>query len=124
MSRKVLVVDDSLASARQLTKVLEDLGGYEVVGHARNGAEAVKLYKSLSPELVLMDIIMPMMDGIQSLRTLLKIDPGARVIMLSSMGGVGSQAEEALRLGARNVISKPFEPDRLRQILDRAFEAK
>ncbi|NMB75343.1 MAG: response regulator [Myxococcales bacterium] len=124
MSRKVLVVDDSLASARQLTKVLGDLGDYQVVGHARNGAEAVKLYKSLSPELVLMDIIMPMMDGIQSLRTLLKIDPAARVIMVSSVGGVGSQAEEALRLGARNVISKPFDLERMRQVLEKAFEAK
>lgn len=121
MSHKVLVVDDSTAIARQLTKLVEGFGGYEVVGHAKNGAEAVKLFKSLEPEVVLMDIVMPMMDGIQSLRTLLRLDPNAKVVMISSMGGVGAKVEEALRLGARAVISKPFEPDRVRAALENLY---
>lgn len=122
MRRKVLVVDDSVAIARQLTRLVEGFGGYEVVGHAKNGAEAVKLFKSLEPEIVLMDIVMPMMDGIQSLRTLLRLDPEARVVMISSMGGVGSKVEESLRLGARSVISKPFEPEKIRAALTNLYE--
>jgi len=68
-----------------------------------------------------MDIVMPMMDGIQSLRTLLRLDPSARVVMVSSLGGVGAKVEEAIRLGARAVISKPFESDRIRAVLDGLF---
>lgn len=119
MSHKVLVVDDSIAIARQLTKLVESFGGYEVVGHAKNGAEAVKLFKSLQPDVILMDIVMPMMDGIQSLRTLLRLDPDAKVVMISSMGGVGAKVEEALRLGAMSVVSKPFEPERVRAALEK-----
>jgi two-component system chemotaxis response regulator CheY len=122
MSRKVLVVDDSISIARQLTKMVEGFGGYEVVGHAKNGAEAVKLFKTLQPDVVLMDIVMPMMDGIQSLRTLMRLDPEAKVVVISSMGGVGQKVEEAIRLGARSVISKPFEEQKVHSVLQRVFE--
>jgi two-component system chemotaxis response regulator CheY len=124
MSHKILVVDDSVAIARQLTKLLEEFGGYDVVGHAKNGAEAVKLFKTLKPDLVLMDIVMPMMDGIQSLRTLMRLDPQAKVIVISSLGGVGNKVEEAIRLGARNVISKPFEAEKIKAILEKMFESE
>jgi len=122
MSRKVMVVDDSISIARQLTKMVEGFGEYEVIGHAKNGAEAVKLFKTLQPDVVLMDIVMPMMDGIQSLRTLMRLDPEARVVVISSMGGVGQKVEEAIRLGARSVISKPFEEEQVRSVLQRVFE--
>ena len=122
MSRKVLVVDDSIAIARQLTKMVEGFGGYQIVGHAKNGAEAVKLFKTLSPDIVLMDIVMPMMDGLQSLRTLMRLDPEAKVIVISSVGGVGQKVEEAIRLGARSVISKPFEEDKVKSILERVIQ--
>ena len=122
MSRKVLVVDDSLAIARQLTKMVEGFGGYQIVGHAKNGAEAVKLFKTLSPDIVLMDIVMPMMDGLQSLRTLMRLDPEAKVIVISSVGGVGHKVEEAIRLGARSVISKPFEEEKVKSILERVIQ--
>lgn len=122
MSRKVLVVDDSIAIARQLTRMVEGFGGYQVVGHAKNGAEAVKLFKTLGPDVVLLDIVMPMMDGLQSLRTLMRLDPEAKVIVISSVGGVGQKVEEAIRLGARSVISKPFEEEKVKSILERAFE--
>jgi two-component system chemotaxis response regulator CheY len=122
MSHKVLVVDDSIAIASQLTKMVEGFGGYQVVGHAKNGAEAVKLFKTLSPDIVLLDIVMPMMDGLQSLRTLMRLDPEAKVIVISSVGGVGQKVEEAIRLGARSVISKPFEEEKVKSILERVFE--
>jgi two-component system chemotaxis response regulator CheY len=122
MSSKVLVVDDSIAIARQLTKMVEGFGGYQVVGHAKNGAEAVKLFKTLGPDIVLLDIVMPMMDGLQSLRTLMRLDPEAKVVVISSVGGVGQKVEEAIRLGARSVISKPFEEDKVKSILERVLE--
>ena len=122
MSSKVLVVDDSIAIARQLTKMVEGFGGYQIVGHAKNGAEAVKLFKTLSPDVVLMDIVMPMMDGLQSLRTLMRLDPEAKVIVISSVGGVGQKVEEAIRLGAQCVISKPFEEEKVKSMLERVIE--
>lgn len=122
MSHKVLVVDDSIAIARQLTKMVESFGGYTVVGHAKNGAEAVKLFKTLGPDIVLLDIVMPMMDGLQSLRTLMRLDPEAKVIVISSVGGVGQKVEEAIRLGARSVVSKPFEEDKVKSALERALQ--
>ncbi len=122
MTRKVLVVDDSISIGRQLTKILqEEIGGYEVIGHAKNGAEAVKLFKTLNPDMVLMDIVMPMMDGIQALRALIKLDPKAKVVVVSSVGGVGQTVEEALRLGALSVVSKPFESEKIKATLDRIF---
>jgi two-component system chemotaxis response regulator CheY len=122
MSHKVLVVDDSIAIARQLTKMVESFGGYTVVGHAKNGAEAVKLFKTLGPDIVLLDIVMPMMDGLQSLRTLMRLDPEAKVIVISSVGGVGQKVEEAIRLGARSVVSKPFEEDKVKSVLERVLQ--
>lgn len=122
MSHKVLVVDDSIAIARQLTKMVESFGGYQVVGHAKNGAEAVKLFKTLGPDIVLLDIVMPMMDGLQSLRTLMRLDPEAKVIVISSVGGVGQKVEEAIRLGARSVVSKPFEEEKVKSVLERVLQ--
>jgi two-component system chemotaxis response regulator CheY len=121
MSRTIVIADDSLVISRQLAKVVEGFGEYQIIGQAKNGAEAIKLFQSLKPDVVLMDINMPIMDGIQSLRTILRLDAKARVVMISSLGGVGDKAQEAMKLGARNVISKPFEPDRIRSVLESLF---
>jgi two-component system chemotaxis response regulator CheY len=102
--------------------MVEGFGEYQVVGHAKNGAEAVKLFKTLGPDIVLLDIVMPMMDGLQSLRTLMRLDPEAKVIVISSVGGVGQKVEEAIRLGARSVVSKPFEEDKVKSALERALQ--
>ena len=119
MKKSVLIVDDSMAVAKQLEKLMESFDEYEIAGHARDGAEAIRLYKSLKPDVVLMDIVMPLMDGLQSLRTLIRLDPQAKVIMVSSVGGVGQKVEDALRLGARHVVSKPFDAEKLKAVLDR-----
>ena len=111
MGSRVLLVDDSLAVGRQLERILAEDERFDVVGHARNGAEAVKMYASESPDLVVMDIVMPIMDGLQALRTILGMNKSARVVMISSVGGVGEKAAEALRMGARAVVSKPFEAE-------------
>jgi two-component system chemotaxis response regulator CheY len=102
--------------------MVEGFGEYEVVGHAKNGAEAIKLFKTLGPDIVLLDIVMPMMDGLQSLRALMRLNPEAKVIVISSVGGVGQKVEEAIRLGARSVIPKPFEEEKVKSILKRVVE--
>lgn len=119
MASRVLLVDDSVAVGRQLERILAEDERYEVAGHALNGAEAVKLFASEKPDLVILDIVMPVMDGLQALRTILGLDKAARVVMISSVGGVGEKAAEALRMGARAVISKPFEPDEVLSTFER-----
>ena len=109
--KKVLIVDDSIAVARQLEKIISGSVEFEFVGHARNGIEAIKMHQSLHPEIICMDMNMPGMDGITALRTLVAIDKGIRVIMVTSLGGVADKLTEALRLGAKGVISKPFESE-------------
>ncbi len=115
--KKVLVVDDSLSVGRQLTEIITSSGEFEVVGHAKNGAEAIQMYQKTHPDMVCMDMNMPVMDGITALRTLVAIDKNARVVMVTSLGGVGDKFTEAMKLGAKNVISKPFQPDDVLKIL-------
>jgi two-component system, chemotaxis family, chemotaxis protein CheY len=121
MGARVLLVDDSLSVGRQLERILAEAAQYEVVGQARNGAEAVKLYAAEKPDLVVMDIVMPVMDGLTALRTILGMNRSARVVMISSVGGVGEKASEALRMGAKAVVSKPFEPDDVLATFDRVL---
>ena len=112
---RVLVVDDSAITARQLAQIISELGDFEVVGHALNGAEGIKLYEELSPDVVCMDVVMPVMDGLQATRALLRLDPAAKVIVVSSVGGSRDTVVEATRLGAKSVIAKPFDDDTVRR---------
>lgn len=121
MGTRILVVDDSVVAAQQITGVLTDTPDYEVVGHARNGAEALKMYGQMQPDIVMMDLVMPVMDGLQALRALRGMDPKVRVIVLSSIGGVEGKVTEALRFGAVAVVVKPLEPDKVRQAIERAM---
>jgi two-component system chemotaxis response regulator CheY len=109
--KKVLIVDDSIAVARQLEKIVISTGEFETVGHAKNGAEAIKMKQLSKPDIVCMDMNMPVMDGLTALRTIMAMDPKANVVMVTSLGGVGDKFAEALRLGAKAVISKPFDAD-------------
>ena len=109
--KRVLIVDDSIAVARQLEKIIVSSGTYETVGHAKNGAEAIKMNQAEKPDIICMDMNMPVMDGLTALRTLMAMDPSAKVVMVTSLGGVGDKFAEALRLGARSVVSKPFDAD-------------
>jgi two-component system chemotaxis response regulator CheY len=115
--KKVLVVDDSAIIAKQLKKILEGQGDFEVVGQARNGVEGLKLFSTLKPDIVLMDIVMPELDGIQAIRSIMSLDENAKIVVVSSTGGVGDQVAEALNFGARNVITKPFVADRVINVL-------
>jgi len=115
--KKVLVVDDSLSVARQLEKIIADSGEFTCIGHAKNGAEAIKMNHIEKPEIICMDMNMPGMDGLTALRSLVLLDKEVQVVMVTSLGGVGDKFTEALKLGAKNVISKPFEAENVLRIL-------
>jgi two-component system, chemotaxis family, chemotaxis protein CheY len=115
--KKVLIVDDSLSVARQLEKIISESGEFTCVGHAKNGAEAIKMNHAEDPDIICMDMNMPGMDGLTALRSLSMLDKEVKVVMVTSLGGVGDKFTEALKLGAKNVISKPFEADDVLKIL-------
>ena len=118
--KKVLIVDDSIAVSRQLEKIVNSGEEFEVVAQGRNGAEAIKLCQQHQPDILCMDMNMPVMDGLTALRSLMQLMPGLTVIMVTSLGGVGDKYTEAIRLGAKDVISKPFEKDTVLEMLRRA----
>lgn len=111
----VLLCDDSRAlrmlTARQLAEC-----GFEVVGEAANGADAVIQYKACNPNVVLLDLVMPELDGKQALRQILAHDAAARVVILSSLGAQ-SDIEECLRIGARSYLQKPIDPAAMARVL-------
>jgi two-component system, chemotaxis family, chemotaxis protein CheY len=115
--KKVLVVDDSLSVTRQLEKIINDSGDFSCVGHAKNGAEAIKMNHTENPDIICMDMNMPGMDGLTALRSLVMLDKEVQVVMVTSLGGVGDKFTEAIKLGAKNVISKPFEAENVLRIL-------
>ena len=102
----VLIVDDALFIRRTLKMMLEQ-NGYEVVGEAENGIEAILKYKELKPDLVTMDITMPQMDGLTALRAIKKINPSAKVVMITALG-LETTVKEAMLAGASGFIVKPF----------------
>ena len=107
---KVLLVDDAEFLRVRLTKMLST-DGYEVF-QAENGLKAVSSYKELKPDIVLMDVTMPEMDGLTALKEIVGFDPKARVIMLTALGQE-SVVLEAVKSGARDFVVKPFEQDRV-----------
>jgi YesN/AraC family two-component response regulator len=118
----VLLVDDSRTVLSQIEKVVEASEEAEIVGTASNGAEAIQKASELKPDLVIMDIVMPDIDGLAALRMLQAKQPEIRVAMLSSVGGMASKAEEAFRLGAVQVLGKPVYDETLRALLTQEFE--
>ena len=111
MGKKILIVDDA-AFMRMMIKDVLSKNGFEVVGEAENGAKAVEQYKALSPDLVIMDITMPEVNGIEALKMIREFDGSAKVIMCSAMGQQ-AMVIEAIQSGAKDFIVKPFQPDRV-----------
>lgn len=108
---RVLIVDD-LAFIKLIIKDTLEKKGFEVVGEASNGMEAIEMYSKTKPDVVLMDITMPRMDGIQALSKIMEIDKNAKVIMCSALGQQ-RLIIQAIQLGAKDFIVKPFKPDRI-----------
>ena len=115
---RILVVDDSPFVAAQITDLLGE-GVYEIVGHALSGEEGISMYEQLKPDLVTMDIIMPGIDGIEAAEQILKKDPSARIVMLSSLCD-SSVLEEIKSKGMHYLIPKPLEKDLLLATLELA----
>ncbi|MBD5500693.1 MAG: response regulator [Lachnospiraceae bacterium] len=111
MAKNILVVDDA-AFMRMMIKDILTKNGYNVAGEAENGAKAFEKYNELKPDLVLMDITMPEVDGIQALKNIKASDPNAKIIMCSAMGQQ-AMVIEAIQGGAKDFIVKPFQPDRV-----------
>ena len=111
MAKNILICDDA-AFMRMMIKDILTKNGYTVVGEAENGAKAVEKYAELKPDLVLMDITMPEMDGIQALKKIKEADAGANVIMCSAMGQQ-AMVIESIQSGAKDFIVKPFQADRV-----------
>lgn len=111
MAKGILLVDDA-AFMRMMLKDILEKNGYEVVGEAENGVKAVEKYKELSPDLVIMDITMPEMDGIAAVKEIKKINSDATIVMCSAMGQQ-AMVIEAIQSGAKDFIVKPFQADRI-----------
>lgn len=115
---KVALVDDSKLVLVQLERIVSGMDGALLVGKAYDGAAAVRMTAFTKADLVLMDIVMPGMDGLSALRVIHATQPHTRVAMISSVAGSGTNAEEAFRLGAIQVISKPFDPAMIESLLE------
>jgi two-component system chemotaxis response regulator CheY len=107
---KILVVDDAAFMRLRLAKLLAE-NNHEVL-EAGNGVEALRVYQTKKPDAVFLDITMPEMDGIQTLIELRKIDPKAKIAMLTAIGNQ-SVVIQALKLGAKDYVIKPFDADRV-----------
>jgi two-component system chemotaxis response regulator CheY len=112
MADKTILLVDDAAIMRMMLKDILTKNGYTVVGEAENGAKAVEKYKELKPALVVMDITMPEMNGIQAAKAIKSADSSALIIMCSAMGQQ-SMVIESIQAGARDFIVKPFQHDRV-----------
>ena len=117
MSRTVLICDDAIFMRTMVGDILQQ-AGFEVVGEAESGLQAIEKYRALKPDLVTMDIVMPDMGGIDAVREITKLDPEARVLMCSAMGQQ-ALVVEALQAGAKDFVVKPFQPSRVLEAVER-----
>lgn len=113
---KILIVDDSRTSRRMLREMLQGLG-HEVIGEATNGQEAVVCFKDYQPDIVTLDITMPILDGIDALKQIIAIDPSAKVIMVTA-AGQKSKILEAIKAGASDYVVKPMTKEQLALALE------
>ena len=111
MAKNILICDDA-AFMRMMIKDILTKNGYNIVGEAENGAKAVEKYAELKPDLVLMDITMPEMGGIEALKKIKAADANASIIMCSAMGQQ-AMVIESIQSGAKDFIVKPFQADRV-----------
>lgn len=108
---RVLVVDDAAFMRKMVSDALAK-GGHEVIGQAGNGVEAIAQFRELKPDLMTLDITMPEKDGLETLRDVMEMDPGAKIIMCSALGQE-TKVLESIKLGAKDFVVKPFQPDRV-----------
>ena len=117
---KVLIVDDAIFMRTMIRDILEK-NGFEIVGEASSGKEAIEKYQRLKPDLVTMDIVMPEMGGIEAVKSIMKIDPNAKILMCSAMGQK-ALVIEAIQAGAKDFVVKPFQPSAVIEAITRIME--
>ncbi|MGO9307964.1 MAG: response regulator [Spirochaetia bacterium] len=120
MAVNVLIVDD-LAFIKIVLRDIIEKAGFRVVGEASNGEQAITMYQDTRPDVVLMDITMPGMDGLTALKKIREIDAAARVIICSALGQQ-QLIVQAIQLGAKDFIVKPFQPRRVVSALKKALD--
>ena len=120
MAVNVLIVDD-LAFIKIVLRDIIEKSGFRVVGEASNGEQAITAYQDTRPDVVLMDITMPGMDGLTALKKIREIDPAARIIICSALGQQ-QLIVQAIQLGAKDFIVKPFQPQRVVAALKKALD--
>jgi two-component system chemotaxis response regulator CheY len=120
MPKRVLIADDAVFMRELLREILGD-AGYEIAAEAADGTEAVECFREHSPDLVTLDIVMPRKSGLDALREILALNPGACVVMCSALGQE-ALVMESLEAGARDFIVKPFKPDQVRNVVGRAIQ--
>ncbi|HJR62193.1 MAG TPA: response regulator [Gemmatimonadaceae bacterium] len=119
MSQTVLICDDAIFMRTMISDILQQ-SGFEIIGEAESGLEAIEKYKQLRPDLVTMDIVMPDMGGIDAVREITKIDANARILMCSAMGQQ-ALVVEAIQAGAKDFVVKPFQPSRVLEAVQRVL---
>jgi two-component system, chemotaxis family, chemotaxis protein CheY len=112
---RYLVVDDSVFARKNLGRMIESFGG-EVAGEAGDGCTAITEYARVKPDIVLMDVTMPQMEGIEAVERIVRQNPDARIVMVSSVG-YQDNILAALQKGARHFVQKPVKPDVLYEII-------
>ena len=120
MSRSVLICDDAIFMRTMVGDILKQ-AGFEIVGEAETGVQAVEKYKQLRPDLVTMDIVMPDMGGIEAVRAICAEYPDAKILMCSAMGQQ-ALVVEAIQAGAKDFVVKPFQPARVIEAVERVLE--
>lgn len=113
---KVLVVDDAMFMRVTISHMIEGWG-YNVVAQAANGKEAIAKFEECTPDVVTMDVTMPIMNGIEAVKNIVERNPEARIVMITALGQQ-KLIKQALEYGAKDFVTKPFEPERLKAVLD------
>ncbi|SFR98200.1 response regulator [Anaeromicropila populeti] len=116
----ILIVDDSRTSRKVLKNLLE-ADGHAVVAEAVDGEDGVEKYMQLKPDIVTMDITMPVLDGIAALKRIIEFNAAAKVVMVTA-AGQKSKMVDAIKYGATEFLAKPFEPEQITDIIRRVLE--
>lgn len=119
LSNTVLVCDDAVFMRTLISDILAQ-SGFEIIGEAETGVQAIERYKQLRPDLVTMDIVMPDMGGIDAVREITKFDSNAKILMCSAMGQQ-ALVVEAIQAGAKDFVVKPFQPSRVLEAVQRVM---
>jgi two-component system chemotaxis response regulator CheY len=120
VSYTVMLVDDA-AFMRMMLKDILSNNGYQIIGEAENGQVAIEKYADLKPDITIMDITMPEMDGLQAVKEIRARDPKAKVVMCSAMGQQ-AMVIEAIQSGAKDFVVKPFQADRVLEAVAKALK--